>query len=285
MAPEADRGAVSTAATDQFAFGIVCHEILTGRRPVARSSEERGTSGSAAAVTIAAPRGEIQRALWAVIARCLAAEPTGRFPDSAALVSAIADARGSASEGLAGRRPARRAVLVTGALALWGVPGLLPPMTLQTNAVEYINHDSELYQSTKQLEKNLGGLSVTNVWLSGPQGSISSPATLRGLADFQTALQNDPSIGSATSLVTILRTLRYLSGKSDQLPTDDEALEKITDDIETLLPREAMLQSFVDKTNLGQTHFAVLTSTQDYEGFAGAAVGRVGDAPSRAGCL
>lgn len=156
---------------------------------------------------------------------------------------------------------------VMGALALWGVPGLLPPMTLQTNAVEYINHDSELYQSTKQLEKNLGGLSVTNVWLSGPQGSISSPATLRGLADFQTALQNDPSIGSATSLVTILRTLRYLSGKSDQLPTEDEALEKITDDIETLLPREAMLQSFVDKTNLGQTHFAVLTSTQDYEGF------------------
>ena len=49
-----------------------------------------------------------------------------------------------------------------GAIALLGLPGgLLPPMTLQTNPVDYINHDSEIYKNTKELEKNLGGLAVT----------------------------------------------------------------------------------------------------------------------------
>lgn len=163
--------------------------------------------------------------------------------------------------------PVALVMCVLGAIALLGLPGLLPPMTLQTNPVDYINHDSEIYKSTKELEKNLGGLAVTNMWLVGPQGSISKPETLRGLIDLQDALQKDPHIGSAASVVTILRTLRYMGGKGDTLPTDDESLEKLTDDLETFLQRETTLQSFVDKTNLGQTQFSVITRTEDYEGF------------------
>ncbi len=155
-----------------------------------------------------------------------------------------------------------------GAIALLGLPGgLLPPMTLQTNPVDYINHDSEIYKNTKELEKNLGGLAVTNMWLVGPQGSVSKPETLRGLVDLQEALQKDPHVGSAASVVTILGTLRYMSGKGDTLPKDDEALEKLTDDLETFLQRETTLQSFVEKTNLGQTQFTVISRTEDYEGF------------------
>ena len=154
-----------------------------------------------------------------------------------------------------------------GTVALLGLPKLLPPMTLQTNAVEYINHDSDLYKDTKELEKNLGGLSVTNVWLVGPAGSVSKPATMRGLIDFQDVLQKDPQVGSAASVVTILSTLRYMAGKGSTLPQSDEALERLTDDLETLITSEPRLQSFVDKVNVGQTQFTVITRTEDYEGF------------------
>ena len=155
-----------------------------------------------------------------------------------------------------------------GAVALFGIPGVLEPMTLQTNAVEYINHDSELYKNTKELEKNISGLSITNVWLSGKQGDISRPEVLKGLSDFHETLQADKRIGSVASVVMILRTLRYIGGKGDTLPVkDDEAMEQITDTMETMIQREPTLKTFVDPVNLAQTHFSVITSTHDYEGF------------------
>ena len=155
-----------------------------------------------------------------------------------------------------------------GAAAVWGLPGgVVQPMTLQTNAIEYIPHDSEMYQNTKQLEKVLGGLAVTNVWLQGKSGAVSDPKVLRGLIDFQERLEKNPMIGGTTSLVSILQTLRYLGGKGDKLPTDDAALEEVTDQIENLADREPTLRSFIDKGNMAQTHYAVVTRTEDHAGF------------------
>lgn len=154
-----------------------------------------------------------------------------------------------------------------GAVAVWGLPGVIEPMKLQTNAIEYIPHDSEMYQNTKELERQLGGIAMTNVWLQGKSGAISDPKVLRGLMDFQERLEKNPAIGSTTSLVTILRTLRYLADKGDRLPTEDAALEEITDQIENLMDREKTLRSFLDKGNMSQTHYAVVTNTEDHEGF------------------
>lgn len=155
-----------------------------------------------------------------------------------------------------------------GAIAVWGLPrGLVTPMKLQTNAIEYIPHDSEMYQNTKELERVLGGIAVTNVWLTGKSGTMAEPKVVRGLLDFQERLDKNPEIGSATSMVSILATLRYIGGKGDKLPTDDAALEEVTDQLENLLDRESTLRAFVDKGNMAQTHYAVVTRTEDYEGF------------------
>ena len=162
-----------------------------------------------------------------------------------------------------------------GGVALFGFRDLVKPMYLQTNPVEYIAHDSQLYKDTKAMEKVVGGLSVVNIWLQAKpaeagksvQGAMSQPEVLHALDDFHTTLEKDPHVGSTTSLIYILRTLRYLGGKADTLPTDAEALEKISDDFETMLPREPMLQSFVEMPNLTQTHFAVVTSASDHDGF------------------
>ncbi len=167
------------------------------------------------------------------------------------------------------------AMSATGAVALFGIPGTVTAMHLETNPVEYIAHSSPLYKNTKELEKVLHGLSVVNLWLkAGPdaqgrtaQGALTQPTVLRALDDLQTTLESDSHVGSAASMISILRTLRYLGGRGDTLPTEAAALEKIADDMETMLPREPMLQSFVEKNNLAQTHFAVVTTATDHEGF------------------
>ncbi len=154
-----------------------------------------------------------------------------------------------------------------GAVALFGIPGHVKPMHLQTNAIEYINHKSDLYKYTKQFERLTAGLAITEIWVKGKLGSMSQPETVRALNEFQKTLEKEKSIGAVTGLPTILSMLRYIAGKGDKLPDDLEELEKITDTLEAWLPREPMLQSFVEKTNMAQTHIMVVTQTMDYEGF------------------
>lgn len=154
-----------------------------------------------------------------------------------------------------------------GGIAVFGLPGVVKPMKLETAAIEYIPHESEMYKSTKEMEKLVGGLSITNVWLQGKPGMVSNAKVLRGLLDFQQRLDKEPTIGSSQSVVTLLAMLRYLSTDSEVLPTDDEGLEALTDTLETQLAREPLLQSFVDKGNVSQTHFAVVSRTQDHEEF------------------
>ena len=69
--------------------------------------------------------------------------------------------------------PGALVLCAVGAIALFGIPGVLKPMELQTNAIEYIPHDSALYKDTKKLEENIAGLSITEVWLQGKPGHAS----------------------------------------------------------------------------------------------------------------
>ena len=154
-----------------------------------------------------------------------------------------------------------------GVVALFGIPGHVQPMHLQTDAVDYINHSADLYKDTKKLEKMTAGLAVTEIWLKGKLGSISQPEVVRGLNWFQRALERDKEIGSVAGLPTILSMMRYIGGQGDSLPDDLDELEKITDSMESMLPHEPMLQGFVERTNMSQTHFMVVNRTVGYEGY------------------
>lgn len=162
--------------------------------------------------------------------------------------------------------PGAVVLCAVGAVALFGLPGAIKPMQLETNAVEYIPHDSRLYQDTKRLEQQIAGLSITEVWLRSKPGSVSDAPVLRGLQHFSDALEADAHVGAVIGPTAMLRMLRYVSGKGDKLPEDDATLEEVGGLLETLLPKEPMLQSFVDK-KLGETHLSVITKTVDYKGF------------------
>ena len=111
MAPEQLLGQPTSARTDQFAFGVLFYEMLTGRHPF-------GTGGlpTTIAKTLAAfpDKPEIDAELWSVISRMLEKNPEDRFPSTKALVAALSGEFSGTSLSLGttlspgmGRRPAK----------------------------------------------------------------------------------------------------------------------------------------------------------------------------------
>jgi uncharacterized protein len=153
-----------------------------------------------------------------------------------------------------------------GLVALFGLPGVVKPMELLIDPVEYISRDTSLYEDTKHIEKILPGLSVTEVWLKGSLGAISEPEVLTGLHRFQGRLEADPDVGAAIGATTILQITRYLGGEGDGWPTDKEAVDQLAADFEGLIPVEPMIQRFTNRS-LSQTHLAVISRATEHEGF------------------
>jgi len=153
---------------------------------------------------------------------------------------------------------------VVGAVSVFGLPGVLAPMRLETDSLEYIDHGTRLYRDTKELERVIAGLSVTEVWLKGQPGSVTDPAVLAGLDRFSRAVESDPRIGSVVGPTTVLRILRYLGGRGDRLPEDLEEMEKLAGDLESLLPVEPSLGHFIEAATLSGARLSVITRSQAF---------------------
>jgi tRNA A-37 threonylcarbamoyl transferase component Bud32 len=86
MAPEQLEGKPTSARTDQFAFGVLLYELMTGRYPFG--------SGPLPAIIAKVLKDEIEPApmderIWAVIRRATQKEPEDRFPTMAELLTAL----------------------------------------------------------------------------------------------------------------------------------------------------------------------------------------------------
>jgi hypothetical protein len=132
------------------------------------------------------------------------------------------------------------------------------------NPAQYLNRNSDLYRDTLRVEQIMPGLSMADVWLRGKVGSLNQPEVIRGLDAFQSALEAEPLIGSAVGPTTMLRMVRYLSGKGDKIPDNPDELESLTNDLETLLAEEPLLARFVEPKNMSQAHITLLTHVTDY---------------------
>ena len=89
MSPEQAQGRSAGPASDQFSFGVICLEMLTGERPFARSNRNE-TLQAIMTAPAAAPTLDGKAApLSAVLHRCLQKDPADRFPDSATLAAEL----------------------------------------------------------------------------------------------------------------------------------------------------------------------------------------------------
>lgn len=154
-----------------------------------------------------------------------------------------------------------------GAVSLFGLPGVIAPMSIVTDPVEYMNPKAQLYQDIKRLGQIIPGLSVTQVWVQGDVGSMSEPAVLGGLNDFQQALERDPEIGAAIGPTTILRVMRYIAGEGDGWPSDPAAIDRLASDLEGLVSAEPMLQRFVQPHALSQAQLTVISRGPEHQDF------------------
>jgi serine/threonine protein kinase len=86
MAPEQLLGQPTSARTDQFAFGVLFYEMLTGRHPF-------GTGGLpttiAKTLTLYPDKPDIDDGLWSIISRTLEKNPDDRFPSTKDLVAVL----------------------------------------------------------------------------------------------------------------------------------------------------------------------------------------------------
>jgi len=86
MAPEQLLGQPTSARTDQFAFGVLLYEMLTGRHPFGS-----GFLPTTIAKTLAAypDKPDIDNELWSIINRTLEKNPDDRFPSTKDLVAVL----------------------------------------------------------------------------------------------------------------------------------------------------------------------------------------------------
>jgi hypothetical protein len=154
-----------------------------------------------------------------------------------------------------------------GALALFGLPGLVRPMPVHTDPVEYLDHDSTLYRDIRRLSPHIPGLSITHVWLRGPFGAVADPAVLTALHHFQQALEADPEVGAAVGPASILRLVRYLGGAGDAWPEDPAEQEGVAADLEALMPAEPLLQRFVQPRSFAQAQITVVSRAAEHDAF------------------
>jgi uncharacterized protein len=148
------------------------------------------------------------------------------------------------------------AMMLCGAAALFGIPGVVPPLALEMDVLTYVNPTERVAQDTRHFEQS-NGLDVVELWLQIPPGHALDPDFLRALEQLTRRLESDPRITAVDGPTSVLRWARYVETGSDQLPTSPSAWPKLASDLEQIMLTEPQAREYVDLTDLANVRLSV----------------------------
>jgi predicted RND superfamily exporter protein len=148
------------------------------------------------------------------------------------------------------------ALMACGAAALFGIPGRLAPLKLETDALTYVDPSERVAQDTREFEK-ANGLDVIDLWLRTPAGHALDPEFLRAVELLSQRLEQNPGVDSVDGPTSVLRYARYLETGSDQLPRDPAAWPKLAADLEQMMLTEPATREYVDVNDLASVRLSI----------------------------
>jgi len=170
------------------------------------------------------------------------------------------------------------AVCAAGAVALFGIPGRLAPMSVGVDTVFYLDPTLPVRSDILWFRENVADLNVAHVWIHLPGPTATSPETLRSLDDLQHRIESLPAVIEAIGPTTFLRLRRYFAGQGEDIPRDPAQFARATADLEQLLLTEPSLRGYVDVNGLRDVNLTVLFRHGDAAGYSAlaAAIAREG---------
>lgn len=147
-------------------------------------------------------------------------------------------------------------VMLCGAAALFGIPGKLAPLQLETDALTYVNPHERVAQDTRRFEES-NGLDVDDLWLQTQPGHALDPEFLRSIDQLAQKLERHPGTNAVDGPTSVLRWARYIASGSDRLPTSAEDWRKLAADLEQVLLTEPSARNYVDVADLSSVRLSI----------------------------
>jgi predicted RND superfamily exporter protein len=148
------------------------------------------------------------------------------------------------------------AIMICGAAALFGIPGKLAPLTLETDALTYVNPSERVAQDTRRFEQS-NGLDVIDLWLQTRPGHALDPDFLRAVELLTRRLEQNPAVDAVDGPTSVLRWARYIESGSDQLPTSPADWPKLAADLEQIMLTEPGSRNYVDAADLSSVRLSI----------------------------
>ncbi len=147
-------------------------------------------------------------------------------------------------------------LMLCGAAALFGIPGVLSPLDLEMDVLTYVNPSERAAQDTRHFEET-NALDVVELWLQTPAGHALDPAFLQAVEQLTRQLERDPRITAVDGPTSVLRWARYIETGSDQLPAAPSAWPKLAADLEQILLTEPGARAYVDLKDLANVRLSI----------------------------
>ncbi|HLZ96859.1 MAG TPA: MMPL family transporter, partial [Steroidobacteraceae bacterium] len=147
-------------------------------------------------------------------------------------------------------------LMLCGASALFGIPGRLTPLALETDALTYVDPSERVAQDTRRFEQS-NGLDVVDLWLQTRPGRALDPEFLRAVELLTRRLEDHPGVNAVDGPTSVLRWAHYIESGNDRLSTAPSDWPKLAADLEQILLTEPAACSYVDVANLASVRLTV----------------------------